>query len=201
MLRAQPLDVRRQHPVEISSAARPGARCRRPPALRVAARQTVPDTENPSTSGSSASAAAQRTPDWVARWQDNIALAGNFAPVQNEVTLRGLQVQGHLPSSVDGVWMRNGPNPRFEPEEGSLFHWFGACVNGAFAREMMVFCTSSSDSSRNSCPDSKRPLPLSCRCCCSCRPRRRAPSSVTRATMTSLLRAHHAQTATAWFIG
>lgn len=71
-------------------------------------------------------AETQTTPDWVSGWQKNVALAGNFAPVATELTWRGLPVEGRLPSAIDGVWMRNGPNPRFEPEPGSLYHWFGA---------------------------------------------------------------------------
>ena len=69
--------------------------------------------------------AAQRTPDWVSGYGDNKALAGNFAPVENEVLLRGVEVTGVLPAHLDGVYLRNGPNPAFEPRQG--YHWFGAC--------------------------------------------------------------------------
>lgn len=100
-------------------AARPG-RCRPAAhAVRPQCTGVVPRQQN------SAPAPQQRTPEWVDRWSENIALAGNYAPVEREVTLRGLPVEGKLPASVDGVWMRNGPNPRYEPQPGSLYHWFG----------------------------------------------------------------------------
>jgi len=65
----------------------------------------------------------QVTPDWVSRHADNPALAGNFAPVAREVTLRDLRVEGTLPDCVDGVFLRNGPNPCYEPPRG-CYHWF-----------------------------------------------------------------------------
>jgi hypothetical protein len=68
----------------------------------------------------------QSTPAWASRFQHNPALAGNFAPVEHEVFLPSLRVDGTLPPSVDGVFLRNGPNPRFPPDVGG-YHWFGAC--------------------------------------------------------------------------
>jgi len=38
-----------------------------------------------------------------------------FAPVTEEVDLRDLRVEGRLPDEMDGVYLRNGPNPRFTP--------------------------------------------------------------------------------------
>jgi hypothetical protein len=72
----------------------------------------------------------QRTPEWAARHAHNPCLAGNFAPVVDEVTLASLRVDGVLPPSVEGVFLRNGPNPRWEPVEGH--HWFGACAARSF---------------------------------------------------------------------
>jgi hypothetical protein len=69
--------------------------------------------------------AAQRTPAWVEGYGHNKALAGNFAPVEREVLLRGVQVTGVLPAHLNGVYLRNGPNPAFEPRQG--YHWFGKC--------------------------------------------------------------------------
>ena len=69
----------------------------------------------------------QSTPSWVSRFSQNPALSGNFAPVVNEVFLPTLRVDGVLPASLDGVYLRNGPNPRFPPDLGGGYHWFGAC--------------------------------------------------------------------------
>lgn len=49
----------------------------------------------------------QATPEWVGRWGDNASLTGNFAPVANELTLHNLRIDGALPASVDGVYLRN----------------------------------------------------------------------------------------------
>jgi carotenoid cleavage dioxygenase len=52
------------------------------------------------------------TPPW---W-----LQGNYAPVAHELTAHGLQVTGALPPELDGVYLRNGPNPTRAPSR----HWF-----------------------------------------------------------------------------
>ena len=39
-----------------------------------------------------------------------------FAPVFEEQVLSDLPVTGSLPSDLNGVYLRNGPNPRFEPK-------------------------------------------------------------------------------------
>jgi carotenoid cleavage dioxygenase len=49
-------------------------------------------------------------------------LQGNYAPVRDEVTLDGLKVVGSLPRGLEGMFVRNGPNPAHEPL-GS-YHWF-----------------------------------------------------------------------------
>ena len=38
-------------------------------------------------------------------------LKGNFAPVQEEVTLTDLAVEGSIPAELDGRYLRNGANP------------------------------------------------------------------------------------------
>lgn len=45
----------------------------------------------------------------------DIFLEGNFAPVHEEVDVRGLPVEGELPPDLEGIYMRNGPNPAFDP--------------------------------------------------------------------------------------
>jgi carotenoid cleavage dioxygenase-like enzyme len=42
-------------------------------------------------------------------------LSGRFAPVHWETDADDLRVEGRLPSDIDGVFMRNGPNPKFPP--------------------------------------------------------------------------------------
>lgn len=42
-------------------------------------------------------------------------LTGAFAPVFAEETLDALPVEGEIPADLNGVYLRNGPDPRFEP--------------------------------------------------------------------------------------
>src|SRR5262245_40032425 len=49
-------------------------------------------------------------------------LQGNYAPVREEVTADGLKVVGTLPAEMDGMFVRNGPNPQFAPK--GPYHWF-----------------------------------------------------------------------------
>lgn len=52
----------------------------------------------------------------------NPFLAGNFAPVQDEITADELTVIGELPADLSGMFVRNGPNPQFPPI--GHYHWF-----------------------------------------------------------------------------
>jgi len=45
---------------------------------------------------------------------------GNFAPVEREVTSGALEVEGAIPPNLDGVYIRNGPNPA----RGESPYWF-----------------------------------------------------------------------------
>jgi carotenoid cleavage dioxygenase-like enzyme len=47
-------------------------------------------------------------------------LRGNFAPVGAEATAVDLPVQGSVPRGLEGLYVRNGPNPR----TGQSPHWF-----------------------------------------------------------------------------
>jgi len=49
-------------------------------------------------------------------------LEGNFAPVHEEVDAEDLRVEGALPEGLDGLYVRNGPNPQFAPL--GRYHWF-----------------------------------------------------------------------------
>jgi carotenoid cleavage dioxygenase len=52
----------------------------------------------------------------------NPYLEGRYAPVAEELTVDRLEVVGTLPEELDGVYVRNGPNPRFTPP--GRYHWF-----------------------------------------------------------------------------
>jgi carotenoid cleavage dioxygenase len=49
-------------------------------------------------------------------------LEGNFAPVERELVADDLVVLGQLPRELDGLFVRNGPNPQFPP--AGRYHWF-----------------------------------------------------------------------------
>jgi carotenoid cleavage dioxygenase len=53
----------------------------------------------------------------------NPYLAGNYAPVLDELTVTDLPVTGRLPEALRGRYLRNGPNPVAAPEP-STYHWF-----------------------------------------------------------------------------
>jgi carotenoid cleavage dioxygenase len=53
---------------------------------------------------------------------ENRYLAGNFAPVREELTVTDLEVDGALPPSLVGRLFRNGPNP-IAPDPAN-YHWF-----------------------------------------------------------------------------
>jgi carotenoid cleavage dioxygenase len=52
----------------------------------------------------------------------NPYLAGLYEPVREERTDEALQVIGELPPELDGIYLRNGPNPRLDPV--GRYHWF-----------------------------------------------------------------------------
>lgn len=49
-------------------------------------------------------------------------LRSNFAPCRDEKTSENLPVKGKLPQGLDGVFLRNGPNPYYDPL--GRYHWF-----------------------------------------------------------------------------
>ncbi len=52
-------------------------------------------------------------------------LEGNFAPVTEERTVEEvLPMEGTIPPSLEGVLLRNGPNPAVAPDP-DRYHWFG----------------------------------------------------------------------------
>ncbi|MFF0482989.1 carotenoid oxygenase family protein [Streptomyces sp. NPDC004435] len=48
-------------------------------------------------------------------------LLGSFAPVTEEVDAVDLDVTGEIPAGLDGLYVRNGPNPRFTPIGSYLY--------------------------------------------------------------------------------
>jgi hypothetical protein len=51
----------------------------------------------------------------------NQYLAGNYAPVTEEITALDLPVEGELPVELNGRYLRNGPNPASEVD-GATHH-------------------------------------------------------------------------------
>jgi carotenoid cleavage dioxygenase len=54
--------------------------------------------------------------------EENPYLLGIYAPVRDEITADDLEVIGEIPVDLNGVYLRNGPNPRFDV--GGRYHWF-----------------------------------------------------------------------------
>lgn len=53
---------------------------------------------------------------------ENPYLAGKYAPVYDEIAVDDLKVIGEIPRDLNGVYVRNGPNPRYQPR--GRYHWF-----------------------------------------------------------------------------
>ena len=47
-------------------------------------------------------------------------LRGNWAPLDEEKEIKNLKVDGSIPSELDGIYLRTGPNPK----DGKGSHWF-----------------------------------------------------------------------------
>lgn len=50
-----------------------------------------------------------------------VQIGGNFAPVPERPVRHGLPVTGSIPECINGVYLRNGANPLFEPVAGHHF--------------------------------------------------------------------------------
>lgn len=53
---------------------------------------------------------------------ENPYLMGGYAPVDEEIDASDLEVIGEIPADLNGLYVRNGPNPRFRTE--GRYHWF-----------------------------------------------------------------------------
>jgi len=50
-----------------------------------------------------------------------VQIAGNFAPVPEHPVTQSLPITGKIPTNIDGVYLRNGANPLYEPVAGHHF--------------------------------------------------------------------------------
>nr|AMQ13155.1 9-cis-epoxycarotenoid dioxygenase [Oxytropis ochrocephala] len=50
-----------------------------------------------------------------------VQIAGNFAPVPEHPATQNLPITGKIPKCIDGVYVRNGANPLYEPVAGHHF--------------------------------------------------------------------------------
>ena len=74
-------------------------------------------------------------PTWV-DGIENPYLHGPYTPVVSEITAVDLKVtEGEIPGDLYGAYMRNGPNPIFEPRGD--YHWFDGdgMVHGVYLRD------------------------------------------------------------------
>lgn len=53
---------------------------------------------------------------------DNPYLMGPYAPVDTEIDASDLEVIGEIPDDLNGLYVRNGPNPQHIP--AGRYHWF-----------------------------------------------------------------------------
>lgn len=54
--------------------------------------------------------------------EENPYLIGPYAPVDSEISADELRVIGEIPRDLEGVYLRNGPNPAYAPR--GRYHWF-----------------------------------------------------------------------------
>lgn len=55
---------------------------------------------------------------------DNVFLQGPNAPSGIECDAPDLVIEGELPTDLQGVYFRNGPDPIYPPQAGEEYHWF-----------------------------------------------------------------------------
>jgi len=67
-------------------------------------------------------------------------VTGALAPVFEEYVLDDLAVEGEIPADLNGVYLRNGPNPRFEPiGQHHVFDGDGMLHSAHFDRGKVVY--------------------------------------------------------------
>jgi carotenoid cleavage dioxygenase-like enzyme len=75
------------------------------------------DPDRRTATGTAATAAAATSDTGASKY-----VSGPFAPVADERTLVDLEVRGRLPAELEGLYLRNGPNPWPVPD--GRYHWF-----------------------------------------------------------------------------
>ncbi len=65
---------------------------------------------------------SSRASDAKNEWPDNPLLQGSWAPVHEEIAADNLKIIGKLPADLEGMFVRNGPNPQFPPKQN--YHLF-----------------------------------------------------------------------------
>ncbi|XP_058223532.1 probable carotenoid cleavage dioxygenase 4, chloroplastic [Rhododendron vialii] len=72
----------------------------------------------------------------------NFVLTGNFAPVDETPPTECLVVEGELPCSLHGVYIRNGPNPQHQPlGPHHLFEGDGMLHSILLSQGRAIFCS------------------------------------------------------------
>lgn len=56
--------------------------------------------------------------------KDNPFLKNNFSPLSSEIESTQLEVKGSIPKDLNGLLIRNTPNPVVLPDEVDKYHWF-----------------------------------------------------------------------------
>ncbi|KAI8547873.1 hypothetical protein RHMOL_Rhmol07G0229000 [Rhododendron molle] len=74
--------------------------------------------------------------------ETNSVLTGNFAPVDKTPPTECLVVEGELPHSIHGVYIRNGPNPQHQPlGPHHLFEGDGMLHSILLSQGRAIFCS------------------------------------------------------------
>jgi len=95
----------------------------------------LPTTTSPAPNNSWASAFCDYLERQVRAWSSTVRedacerddevmsylLAENYAPVAEMAPTANLPVLGTIPACLNGQFLRNGPNPKFQPAGG--YHW------------------------------------------------------------------------------
>ena len=63
--------------------------------------------------------------------KDSPYLQKNYAPIREEAFAQNLKVEGTLPAACNGVFMRVGPNPKYEPSGD--YHWYFCYIQYRFS--------------------------------------------------------------------
>ena len=66
-------------------------------------------------------------------------LGGAFAPIDHDLVLDDLQIEGEVPPDLSGMFVRNGPNRRFEAA-GRSFRGMAAAAGSADSKPARPTC-------------------------------------------------------------